>query len=59
MEKSKFKVKFRSSKGKKKKKESKQYMLLKNNSKRNHFFESLLKNVQVHVIFSQVGFKVS
>lgn len=34
-------------------------MLLKNNSKRNNFFESLLKNVQVHVIFSQVGFKVS
>lgn len=42
MEKSKYKVKYRSSKCKKKKKERKNYMLLKNNSKRNHIFESLL-----------------
>lgn len=57
MEKSKYKVKYGSSKCKKKKKESKQYTLLKNNGKKYpHIFESLLKNVQIWGMFLSRSF---
>lgn len=40
----------------KKKRANYALMLLKNNSKRNHIFESSHKNIQVWIIFIQVAF---